>query len=186
MTDSTTQTNGAVQTVTAVQTEPVHQTNSDTQTDAVCQADTAAEADPAHDPLPEPVNPVPEPVHDPVPEPSNSIAHPSPPFPMPTSHPPSGPAGPPARHPDFLSIRGGRLQVADEVHQMTTMRFYDSLPGIPEPADPQGIRFIIPWGTPMEDFAIDVSFPPLTLLLVLLKCCLVLESSVVCDPAWLT
>ena len=205
MTDSATQTDGGVQTVTIVQTEPMHQTHSDTQTDAVCQADSVTEADLVHDPLPEPVNPVPEPAHDPLPEPlppgpcdcevpndmdigsSSSSVNPNPPhsthssrpFPMPTSHPPSGPAGPPARHPDFLSIRGGRLQVAEEVRQMTDMRFYDSLPEIPEPADPLGIRFIIPWGTTMDDFAIDVSFPPLTLLLVLLNFCLVFSWSLV-------
>lgn len=201
MTEASSQTEGVVQTVTSDQTEPVHQTNSDTQTDSVCLADASTEVDPVHDPVPEPMNPLPEPVplvscdqevpcdndigssfNSVDPDTPHPIAQPSPPLPMPASHPPSGPA----RHRDYLSIRGGRLQVADEVRQMTNMGLNDSLPGIPEPADPQGIKFIIPWGTRMEDFAIDVSLPPWTLLFVLLKCCLVLESSVVCDPTWLT
>ncbi|KAA6428745.1 MAG: hypothetical protein FRX49_01620 [Trebouxia sp. A1-2] len=171
MTEASSQTEGVVQTVTSDQTEPVHQTNSDTQTDSVCLADASTEVDPVHDPVPEPMNPLPEPVplvscdqevpcdndigssfNSVDPDTPHPIAQPSPPLPMPASHPPSGPA----RHRDYLSIRGGRLQVADEVRQMTNMGLNDSLPGIPEPADPQGIKFIIPWGTRMEDFAIDL------------------------------
>ncbi len=185
-TDSDTQTDAVCQADAATEVDPAHDPLSDPLHHPLPDSLHDPSPEPGHDPFPEASIPLPEPLppgpwdqevpcDEDIASSSNidpnmphPITHSSPPSPMPTSHPPSGPAGPPGRHRDYLSISGGRLQVADEVHRMTNMGFYDSLPGIPEPADPQGIQFVIPWGTTMDKFAIDVSFPPLTLLFVLL------------------
>ena len=84
----------------------------------------------------------------------------------PTPHSPPSEAEPedqepsacsPRCHPTFLANRGGRLEVAAAVKELTSMGFYDSQPQIPDPIPKEDVEVVIPWGTSRWRIGIGVS-----------------------------